>query len=113
MSGKELVKEGLIEPVVQVWSYLVLLVKKKYGGWTFCFGYMRLNADVYSLRRIDDSLDVLAGRKYLCTLKLVSGYWQAPLTPNAQRKCALSTRSGLENWKVMPFGMASALATFC
>ena len=42
----------------------------------------------------------------------MSGYWQVPLDTDAQEKSAFVTRSGLLKWKVLPFGMTSAPATF-
>ena len=64
------------------------------------------------LPRIDESLDALAGSKYFRTLDLVSGYWQVPLNTDAQDKSAFATRSGIWKWKVLPFGLSSAPATF-
>jgi len=78
--------------------------------------YRKLNSvtiqDAYPLQRIDRSLDTLAGSKYFSTLDLLSGYWQVPLSPDAQEKAAFITRDGLWKWKVLPFGLTSAPATF-
>jgi len=57
-------------------------------------------------------MDALAGSKYFSTLDLLSGYWQVPLSPDAQEKAAFITRDGLWKWKVLPFGLTSAPATF-
>ena len=112
----ELLEKGLIEPAGGAWSSPVVLVRKKDGSWRFCVDYRRLNAvtqqDAYPLPRIDDSLDALSGSKFFSTLDLVSGYWQVPLDGDAQEKSAFATRSGLWKWKVLPFGLTSAPATF-
>ena len=113
---QELLQRGLIEPAYGAWSSPVVLVKKKDGTWRFCVDYRRLNSvtqqDAYPLPRIDESLDALAGSKYFSTLDLVSGYWQVPMDSDAQDKSAFITRAGLWKWKVLPFGLTSAPATF-
>ena len=113
---KDLLEKKLIEPASGAWSSPVVLVKKKDGGWRFCIDYRKLNAvtiqDAYPLPRIDESLDALAGSRLFSTLDLVSGYWQVPLDAEGQEKSAFATRSGLWKWKVLPFGLTSAPATF-
>jgi len=63
--------------------------------------YRKLNSvtiqDTYPLPWIDESLDALAGSKYFSTLDLLSGYWQVPLSPDAQEKVAFIMRGEL--WK--------------
>ena len=54
----------------------------------------------------------MSGSQYFSTLDLLSGYWQVPLDTDAQEKSAFITRSGLWKWKVLPFGLTSAPATF-
>ena len=113
---QKLLEKGLIETSSGVWSPLVVLVQKKDDSWRFCIDYRRLNAvtkqDAYPIPRIDESLDALAGNKLFSTLNLTSRYWQVPLDPVAQEKSAFATRSGLWKWKVLPFGLTSAPATF-
>ena len=112
----DMLKKGLIEPTTSAWSSPVVLVRKKDGSWRFCVDYRKLNAatqyDAYPLPRIDESLDALAGSRFFSTLDLASGYWQVPLTDDAQEKSTFTTRSGLWKWKVLPFGLTSAPATF-
>jgi len=49
---------------------------------------------------------------YFSPLNLLSGYWQVPLSPDAQEKAAFITRDELWKWKVLPFGLTSAPTTF-
>ena len=82
----------------------------------FCIDYRKLNdvtvKDGYPLPRIDDCLDTLAGAKWFSTMDLSSGYWQVEMEKGSKPKTAFVTRSGLYEFNVLPFGLASAPATF-
>ena len=106
----------LIEEGRGAFSFPVVLVKKKDGTWRFCVDYRKLNAvtlkDAYPLPRVDDSLDALGGSKWFSTLDMTSGYWQISMDEQAKERSAFVTRSGLWQWKVLPFGLTSAPSTF-
>ena len=57
-------------------------------------------------------LDMLAGKQWFSTLDLASGYWQVSLSQAARAKTAFATHSGLFQFRVMPFGLCNAPATF-
>ena len=105
---------GQIEPSDSSWLAPVILVTTKDGGTRFCVDYRRLNIatvkDAYSLPRIDDPLDMLAGKQWFSTLDWASGYWHVSLSQEAQIKTAFATHSGL--FQFMPFGLCNAPATF-
>ena len=111
---EEMLAGGQIEP--SLWSAPVVLVTKKDGGTRFCVDYHKLNLatvkDAYPLPRIDDTLDMLAGKRWFSTLDLASGYWQVSLSPEARCKTAFATHSGLFQFRVMLFGLCNAPATF-
>ena len=112
----EMLTGGQIDPSDSPWSSPVVLVTKKDGGTRFCVDYHRLNdatvKDAYPLPRIDDTLDMFAGKQWFSTLDLASGYWQVSLSQEARIKTAFATHSGLFQFKVMPFGFCNAPATF-
>jgi hypothetical protein len=92
------------------------MVPKKGGKWRFCVDYRPLNAvtkkDSYPIPRIDEALDVVAGSSWFSSLDLRSGYFQCPLAPDARPKTAFCTSRGLWQFRVLPFGLCNAPATF-
>ena len=113
---KEMLDKDVIQPSESPWASPVVLVRKKDGSTRFCVDYRRVNAvtrkDAYPLPQVDETLDTLAGSKWFSTLDLISGYWQVEVSPEDQEKTAFTTPSGLFEFKVMPFGLCNAPATF-
>ena len=85
---------------------------KKDGSTRFCVDYHRLNSltvkDAYRLPRIDD----LGNQQWFSTMDLASGYWHVAMSTDAKRKAAFVTQEGLYQFRVMPFGLCNAPATF-
>ena len=113
---KEMLTGGQIEHSDSPWASPVVLVTKKDGSTRFCVDYRRLNSltvkDAYPLPRIDDSLRLLGNQQWFSTMDLVSGYWKVAMSPEAKRKAAFVTNEGLFQFRVMPFGLCNAPATF-
>ena len=101
-----MLKKDVITPSKSPWASGIVLVKKKDGSKRFCVDYRHLNEvtikDAYPLPRIDESLDQLAGSKWLSCLDMNSGYWQVELDPQDREKSAFISRKGLYEFKVLP-----------
>ena len=61
---------------------------------------------------MDDTLDTLAGSKWFSTVDMLSGYCQVEVNDKDREKTAFCTYEGLYEFKVMPFGLCNAPATF-
>lgn len=113
---EEMLEYNIFEPSISPWASPIVLVKKKDNSYRFCVDYRRLNAstvkDAYPLPRIDESLEQLSGYSWFSTLDMFSGYWQVELDPADKNKTAFATRRGLFQFRVMPFGLCCAPATF-
>lgn len=98
------------------WCNPIVLVPKKDGTIRFCIDFRYLNSiskfDSYPTPRIDDLIEKLGKAKYLTTIDLFRGYWQVPLSPRSKELSAFRTPWGLYHFRVMPFGLHGAPATF-
>ena len=98
------------------WLANVVLVKKANGKWRMCVDFTDLNKacpkDNFPLPRIDQLVDPTAGHKLLMFMDAFSGYNQIKMTEEDQEKTAFITSQGLYCYKVMPFGLKNAGATY-
>ena len=72
----------------------------------------KTKSDSFPIPRIADCIDQIGNAKFVSTFDMLKGYWQVPLTQRAREISAFVTPSGLYQYKVMPFGMKNAPATF-
>ena len=68
--------------------------------------------DSYPLPKIDKLVDATAGHTLLSFMDTFFGYHQIPLYPEDQEKTELNTDCGLHCYKMMPFELKNAGATY-
>ena len=111
-----MLKNDIIEESQSNWSSPCILVPKHDSGFRFCTDFRKVNdktkSDSFPIPRIADCIDQIGNAKLVSTFDMLKGYWQVPLTQRAREISAFVTPSGLYQYKVMPFGMKNAPATF-
>nr|CAN69893.1 hypothetical protein VITISV_005621 [Vitis vinifera] len=113
----KLLEAGFIREVdYPDWLANVVVVPKKEGKWRVCVDYTNLNnacpKDSFPLPRIDQIVDSTTGQGMLSFLDAFSGYHQIPMSPTDEEKTAFITPHDLYCYRVMPFGLKNAGATY-
>lgn len=107
---------NIIEPTTSEWCSPITLVPKKDGTLRFCVDYRKLNSvtkkNTFPLPRVEDCIEAIGNAIYLSKIDCLRGYWQVPLTSRAQEISAFVTLGRTFKFKVMPFGLCNAPATF-
>ncbi|KAK0602408.1 hypothetical protein LWI29_033042 [Acer saccharum] len=114
--SKLLVARSIREVNYPEWVANVVLMKKKNNQWRICVDFTDLNKtcpkDSFSLPRIDQLVDAIAGHKLLNFMDAYSGYNQIKMHKPNKDKTASTTDQGLYCYTVMPFGLKNARATY-
>ena len=92
------------------------MVRKSNGKWRMCVDYTDLNKacpkDCFPLPRIDQLVDSTSGHEMLTFMDAFSGYNQIKMDPANEVHTSFITAFGTYCYKVMPFGLKNAGATF-
>jgi hypothetical protein len=114
---QKLLNTGFIYPILDSeWVSPLVIVPKKNLKWRVCVDYRALNKatqkDHFLLPFIDQVLDSLSGKKFFSFLDGFSGYNQIKIAPQDQDKTTFTSPWGTFAYRVLPFGLCNAPATF-
>ncbi|GFR78367.1 reverse transcriptase [Elysia marginata] len=112
-----MIQAGIIEPSSSPYCSPSVIVSKKDGTNRYCIDFRALNNitifDAEPMVRPDDLFQEIGSKScFLTKVDLSKGYWQIPLTEAAKPCTAFATEKGLYQFRVMPFGLQGAPATF-
>ena len=114
--GKLLHAGTIREAEYPEWLANVVLFKKANGKWRLCIDFTDINKacpkDSFPLPRIDLIVDATAGHELRSFMDAFSGYNQISMDPNDQEKTSFVTAQGTYCYRVMPFGLKNAGATY-
>ena len=113
----KLLQAGSIREVEYLeWLANVVLVKKESGKWRLCIDFTDVNRacpkDSFPLSRIDLIVNATAGHELLSFMDAFSSYNQIIMDPDDQEKTSFVTGQGTYCYRVMPFGLKNAGATY-
>ena len=94
----------------------MVMVRKNNGKWRMCVDFTDLNRacpkDSYPLPRIDTLVNLTTRHELLSFMDAFLGYNQIKMKEEDQEKTSFVTSQGLFCYKVMPFGLKNAGATY-
>ena len=114
--GKLLQAGAIREVEYPEWLANVVLVKKGNGKWRLCIDFTDINRacpkDSFPLSRIDLIVDAITGHELLSFMDAFSSYNQISMDPDDREKTSFVTAQGTYCYRVMPFGLKNARATY-
>lgn len=106
----------IIEPSTSPYSNPLIAVKKKDGSDRVCLDSRKINKlavlDSEPMPDQDLIMTRISKSKYFTKIDLSCGYWQIPIDEQSKPITAFQTSKGLMQFKVIPFGLINASATF-
>jgi hypothetical protein len=118
---EQMLREGIIVPSRSPSNSPILVVPKEADvsgmeKWKMAVDFRKLNdvtiGDSFPILVISEILDALGKSKYFSTIECACGFLQVPVKLEDQAKTAFSRREGHFQYKMMPFGLKGATATF-
>ena len=113
---KKMIEMDIIEPSESPYASSVVVAKKADGSKRICIDFRKLNkVSVFDAEPMPDPEEIFAKigqSKYFTKVDLCKGYWQIPIRDEDKDLTSFVTPDGLFRFKVMPFGLSNAAATF-
>ena len=114
---QKLLEAGFIYPILDSkWVSPLMIVPKKNGKWRVYVDYREFNKatlkDHFPLPFIDPVLATLSGKKFFSFLDGFRGYNQIQIAPEDPDKTTFTCPWGTFAYKVLPFSLCNAPATF-
>ena len=114
--GKLLQAGAIREVEYPEWLANVVLFKKANDKWRLCIDFTDVNRacpkNSFPLPRIDLIVDATAGHELLSFMDAFSGYNEISMDTDDQKKTSFVTGQGTYCFRVMPFGLKNAGATY-
>ena len=113
----KLLDAGIVEQGSGPWSSPLQVVPKADGKWRPVVDLRRVNklviGDKYPMPIAEDTINRLAGSRWLSKIDLQSAFFSLPLAMNSRDKTAFLTRtSGLLRFTCLPMGLTTAPQKF-
>ena len=111
-----MLRMGIIEESAAAYASPVVMVRKPDGSTRVCVDYRKLNSitifDPEPMPTAEEIFAKLAGDRFFSKFDLSKGYWQVPVREEDRDFTTFICHRGLFRFKVMPFGLINAPATF-
>ncbi len=111
-----LLAQGKFERSISPFGFNIALDRKSDNSWRLAINFKKLNrktkltsAPIHNAKHI---LRLLRGGGYYAKVDLKSGFWQIPLDEKSRPMTAFYANGCLYQWRVLPFGLSGAPATF-
>lgn len=92
------------------------MVKKASKKWRICIDYTEFNKacpnDSFPLSKIDQLVDTTSRHRMLSFMDAFSNYNHVQMSPEDKENIAFMIDKGVYYYKVMPFGLKNARATY-
>jgi len=107
---------GVIEESTAAYASPVVMVEKPDGSKRVCVDYRKLNRvtifDPEPMPTAEEIFAKLAGDQFFSKFDLSKGYWQVPVREEDRDYTTFIYHQGLLRFRVMPFGLVNASATY-